>query len=233
METPQTRFGEWLRRQREARGWSLRDLASRSGLSHAYLRLIEYGHDPRSGAPVRPTVETLVAIASGLGMSPEEVILVYLDKQVFYPIKESDELYSKITIPVFEAVVARDPELRHTTPAGWATLELPQDASSQGAYFGVLAPDDSMAYGPQPIRKGWVCIVRRGPVPDGALAVVLVPGEEKALIRRINRQGRQIVMAASDPSVPPMAFPQTRVHILGEVIEVRYRPSQSSGQNPT
>lgn len=225
----QTRFGQWLMMQREARGWSLRDLASRTGLSHAYLRLLERGRDTRSDAPVRPTVETIVALANGLGMPPEEVLSIYLDTQVFYPIKNTDSASSKITIPVYEAVVARDPELRHTDPVRWVTLELPQDGA-QGVYFGLLAPDDSMAHGPHPIRKGWTCIVRRDHVPDGAIAVVLIPGEERALIRRINRQGRQIVMAASDPSIPPTAFPQTRVRVLGEVAEVRYRPTPLPGE---
>lgn len=143
--TSPVQFGEWLRRQREARGWSLRDLASRTGLSHAYLRLIERGYDPRSGAPVRPTVESLVSLANGLGIAPETLFSVYLDSQVYSSLSHSTvNPHQNITIPVYEAVIAHDPELRHTEPIKHITLQLGEEA--RGVYFAMLAPDDSMAY---------------------------------------------------------------------------------------
>jgi transcriptional regulator with XRE-family HTH domain len=44
--TPLTHFGRQLRKERLAHGWSLRDLASRSGLAAPYLSQIENGRRP-------------------------------------------------------------------------------------------------------------------------------------------------------------------------------------------
>lgn len=50
-------LGKFLR---ELRGKeSLRSASRRSGVSHNYLRIVELGVDPRTGAPVNPSPETL------------------------------------------------------------------------------------------------------------------------------------------------------------------------------
>ncbi len=48
---------------------SLRQFAKRCGnISHTQIDSIERGVDPRTGKPVKPTVETLAKIAKGSGM---------------------------------------------------------------------------------------------------------------------------------------------------------------------
>lgn len=56
---------------REKRGdMSLREFAKLCGnISHTQIDSIERGVDPRTGKPVRPTVETLAKIAKGTGVS--------------------------------------------------------------------------------------------------------------------------------------------------------------------
>ncbi len=56
---------------REKRGdMSLRDFAKQCGdISHTQIDSIERGVDPRTGKPVKPTVETLAKIAKGTGVS--------------------------------------------------------------------------------------------------------------------------------------------------------------------
>lgn len=56
---------------REKRGdMSLREFAKLCGnISHTQIDSIERGADPRTGKPVRPTVETLSRIAKGTGVS--------------------------------------------------------------------------------------------------------------------------------------------------------------------
>lgn len=56
---------------REKRGdMSLRDFAKLCGdISHTQIDSIERGVDPRTGKPVKPTVETLAKIAKGTGVS--------------------------------------------------------------------------------------------------------------------------------------------------------------------
>lgn len=49
---------------------SLREFAQRcDGISHTQIDCIERGVDPRTGKPIRPTVETLAKISKGTGVS--------------------------------------------------------------------------------------------------------------------------------------------------------------------
>jgi ribosome-binding protein aMBF1 (putative translation factor) len=43
---PGTHFGRQMRKERIARGWSLREMAARSGISFAHLSMIETGKRP-------------------------------------------------------------------------------------------------------------------------------------------------------------------------------------------
>lgn len=56
-------LGERIRALRDLKGWSLRELSRRSGLSHAMIGHIETGE--RDG-----TIETICQLAEALGVSP-------------------------------------------------------------------------------------------------------------------------------------------------------------------
>jgi len=78
-------LGALLRKLREKE--SLRDVSSRSGVSHSYLGLIEKGVDQRSGKPIKPTPETLKALADAYNYSYEELM-----RKAGY-IQETSEIY--------------------------------------------------------------------------------------------------------------------------------------------
>lgn len=65
-------LGHLLRQLRDRE--SLRDVSSRSGISHTYLGIIEKGIDQRSGNPVKPTPETLKTLAKAYNYSYEELM---------------------------------------------------------------------------------------------------------------------------------------------------------------
>ncbi|MDB5056483.1 MAG: hypothetical protein JWM44_4533 [Bacilli bacterium] len=65
-------LGKLLRKLREKE--SLRDVSSRSGISHTYLGVIEKGIDQRTGNPIKPTPETLKTLAKAYNYSYEELM---------------------------------------------------------------------------------------------------------------------------------------------------------------
>ncbi|QGQ97997.1 XRE family transcriptional regulator [Paenibacillus psychroresistens] len=65
-------LGNLLRQLRDQE--SLRDVSSRSGISHTYLGIIEKGIDQRSGNPVKPTPDTLKTLAKAYNYSYEELM---------------------------------------------------------------------------------------------------------------------------------------------------------------
>ena len=56
-----------LRRWRERRGWSLRDLGKRSGVSYVTVQRIEAGK-------MSPTLDTLEKLATALGITVRDLI---------------------------------------------------------------------------------------------------------------------------------------------------------------
>ncbi|MEB3236987.1 MAG: helix-turn-helix transcriptional regulator [Candidatus Sericytochromatia bacterium] len=65
-------FGEALRREREARGWSLRELARHAGVSFGRLAELERGRDAHTDRPVAPGYRATVKIAAALGQDPAD-----------------------------------------------------------------------------------------------------------------------------------------------------------------
>jgi transcriptional regulator with XRE-family HTH domain len=65
-------IGELLRKLRGKE--SLRDVAERAGISHAYLSLIEKGIDPRTKSPLMPSPETLKGLSRAFNYPFEELM---------------------------------------------------------------------------------------------------------------------------------------------------------------
>lgn len=61
---------------------SLRDAATRIGISHSYLRLLETGRDPRTGKEIKPSAEILKQISKAYRYPYEKLLKVagYIDK---------------------------------------------------------------------------------------------------------------------------------------------------------
>jgi transcriptional regulator with XRE-family HTH domain len=78
-------LGQLLRKLRDHE--SLREVSSRSGISHTYLGVIEKGIDQRSGNPVKPTPETLKTLAKAYNYSYEDLM-----RRAGY-LQESSETY--------------------------------------------------------------------------------------------------------------------------------------------
>lgn len=66
-------IGEYIRKYRGE--ISLRDFADKCGISHTHLDSIEKGIDPRTGKPVKVTVETLKKIANAMNMTINDLLI--------------------------------------------------------------------------------------------------------------------------------------------------------------
>lgn len=66
---------ELLLKIRESKGFSLREAAKRSGLSHSYIDIMEKGIHPKSKSPILPSPESLKAIAKAYNYDYEELMI--------------------------------------------------------------------------------------------------------------------------------------------------------------
>ena len=62
------RLGENVRFRRQGKGWTLSDLAEKSGISKAYISDLE------NGAAGKPNIQYVFAIANALGMTLDELL---------------------------------------------------------------------------------------------------------------------------------------------------------------
>lgn len=69
------KLGKIVSEKRKEKKLSLREAAKEIGISHNYLNIIEKASDPRTGKPLRPTIETIESI----GESFEIPITILLD----------------------------------------------------------------------------------------------------------------------------------------------------------
>lgn len=101
-------IGEYIRKYRG--DLSLREFADKCGISHTHLDSIEKGFDPRTGKPVRVTVETLKKIAKTMGMTINDLLINSGDVKIsdlqFDNAEIADITSDTIQIPVLGTIKA-------------------------------------------------------------------------------------------------------------------------------
>ena len=68
-------IGDFIKQYREQSGMNMQEFADRAGLSKAYISILERNHNPRSGKPPIPSLETIRAVATVIGMDFNELIV--------------------------------------------------------------------------------------------------------------------------------------------------------------
>jgi len=68
-------LGDFIKKNREDKGLSLREFAKRCDLSHSYIDSLEKGYDGKTKKPVSPTLETIEKLAIGLNIMATELFL--------------------------------------------------------------------------------------------------------------------------------------------------------------
>ena len=101
-------IGEYIRNYRGE--MSLREFAEKCGISHTHLDSIEKGYDPRTGKPVRVTVDTLKKIARTMGMTINDLLIQSGDVKIndlqFDNAEFTDISSDTIQIPVLGTIKA-------------------------------------------------------------------------------------------------------------------------------
>lgn len=211
---------------RQLRGDSpLREAAERAGISHTYLSQLEKGEDPRTGKPIRPSVDTLKGLAKAYNYSYEDLLA-----QAGYITPESrggqsgpnpQTLGKGIKIPVLGRVQAGIPIEAIEEIMDYE--EITPEMASQGEYFALLIQGDSME--PR-MKEGDVVIVRKQEdVDSGDIAVVIVNGHD-ATIKRFIKRDNGLLLQATNPAYEPMFFTPEEVRslpvvVVGRVVELR------------
>lgn len=134
-------IGDFIRKYRG--NMSLRDFASKCGISHTHLDSIEKGYDPRNNKPVRVTVDTLKKIAGAMNMSVNDLLLksgeVKVDELIY---DNATPIKTTIKIPIYASIKAGVPiESQHDIIE---YMDVPKDWGKDKLLFGLKISGDSM-----------------------------------------------------------------------------------------
>lgn len=236
-------FGEYLRRKRERKGYSVNQLALYSGVSAAQISRIE------NGVRNAPKPETIFKLAVALDVSSTEMmaaaghiptedpILRGIARSNQNSMKDLTERNRKFIEAALSKMRADDAQkttdvrmvpVLGTIKAGYdlyadqQVIDYKPAAAADvadGEYFYLVVKGDSMIE--DGIKEGMRVLVRRQDwVDEGKIGVVLINGDEATLKRVYHDQYDQIILQASNPKYKPLILSIDDARIQGQVTQV-------------
>lgn len=138
-------IGSYIRKYRG--NVSLRDFAEKCGISHTHLDSIEKGIDPRTGKPVKVTVETLKKIANAMNMTINDLLIKSGDVKVEDLIFDNGTLVDInpdiVKIPVYGTIRAGIPIESQSNIIEY--IDIPKEWTKGGKkFYGLKISGDSM-----------------------------------------------------------------------------------------
>lgn len=182
----------------------MEQFAKKSGISKAYVSILERNYNPVNGKPVVPSLETIKAVSNAIGVDFNDVIAM-LDSNQPVVIREEkstipagfEPLPEMTTIPLVGSIACGTPitaeeniEARIGIPAAW------------NADFALTCKGDSMA--PRYQDGDVVCIRCQPEVENGEIAAVRI-GEE-ATLKRFYQEGETVTLVPVNPAYTPLVY---------------------------
>lgn len=94
-------LGEIVKEYRAKNNLSLREFASKCGMSHSYIAMLESESNSKTGEPMVPTITTINKIARGMGKTIDALIAEADDMLVSLS-KEKETINEKLTLEEYE-----------------------------------------------------------------------------------------------------------------------------------
>lgn len=194
-------LGELIKEYRTENGMSMDQFAQRSGLSKAYVSVLERNYNPVNGKPVVPSLETIKAVSLAIGKDFNDVIAlldgnqpVQLNTSIpsgFQPLPQMDR------VPRVGRIACGEPILAEENIEGYDRVPHKWNAD-----FTLICKGDSMA---PKIKDGDIVAIRSQPdVENGEIAAVLI--ETEATLKRVFLFKDHIELRAENPSFPSIVL---------------------------
>ena len=198
--------------------------AEKSGISKAYISLLEKNRHPKTGKPISPSIQCIKQVADAIGMNFDDLFKTLEGNVTVSSAPNYPAAYAPPTrIPVLGSVPAGIPIEAIQDIIDYE--EIDSDIAAKGEYFALKIKGDSME--PR-ICEGDVVIVRKqDDVESGDIAIVMVNGND-ATIKRLLKYQDGIRLMPSNPTYDPIYFTNQEilekpVKVIGKVIENRQK----------
>ncbi|EJW14132.1 helix-turn-helix domain-containing protein [Paenibacillus alvei] len=191
------RVGDIIRQLRKERKMTQGELARKLGVAPTAVSAWERNEN-------RPLMDKLSIIADIF----EVPLTRFFESEEFGGNTSSD----MIRLPIVGRISCGNGILAFEDVSGYEPT--PTEWLNGGEYFYLRAQGDSMS-GAR-IYEGDLLLIRKQPeVENGEIAVVLI-GEE-AVLKRVYRNGDQLVLQSENPNYPPIFAPPTEAKVIGKL----------------
>ena len=214
-------LGDIIKEYRALHSLSMDAFSEKSGISKAYISLLEKNKHPKTGKPIAPSVQCIKQAADGMGMD-FDILFKRIDGNITLDTEEKNTTSKKgFTINVLGRVAAGIPI--EAVEDIIDTEEITEEMAATGEFFGLKIHGDSME--PR-ICEGDVVIVRQqNDAENGEIIIATVNGTD-ATCKRLRKYRDGIELVSLNPSYKPMFFSMEEiaskpVRIIGKVVELR------------
>lgn len=212
-------LGEYIKNYRMEHSMSMDDFAKKSGISKAYISLLEKNKHPKTGNPIAPSVESIRKAATGMNMDFDALFKMIDGNVSLSPISELVDSYPNIRpigtqrFPVLGSVACGEPVYMDEQ------RELYVDSTiSVQADFVLIAKGDSMINAR--IHDGDIVFIHKQEVVEnGEIAVVAI--DDEATLKRFYKYADMVVLRSENPAYKDMVYtPEDHkdVRILGKAV---------------
>jgi repressor LexA len=213
-------LGQIIKSYRKANNMSMKDFATASGLSKAYIGILESGVNPRTKKPVIPSTPTIKKVAKAIYMDFYE-LFSKLDDDVV--LGDDDKTVAAIPIPILGKVAAGIPIETIENIIGYE--EISEKLAKTGDFFALRVKGDSME--PR-ICEGDVLIVRKQENAVSGDIVIAMVNDDDATCKRYVKYSDEIRLIAFNKKYEKMIFTnedlkKNPVKIIGKVVENRQK----------
>lgn len=235
-------LGDLIKKYRNENNLSMAEFASKSGLSKAYISLLEKNKNPKTGKEITPSIDVIKKVSDAIGMNfdevfssidsttkiiiPRKAIEVFVnDKAEKEFIKTAMNIILENTFPVPQTkkvpllgtIACGEPILATENIESYVDMD-----SDVHADFALRCQGDSMINAR--IMDGDIVFIRKqDKVENGEIAAVLMDDctESNATLKRVYVSDDKIRLCAENPNYQDMIFfeeDMNKVRIIGKAI---------------
>lgn len=217
-------LGEIIKEYRASHSLSMDSFSEKSGISKAYISLLEKNRHPKTGKEIAPSIQCIKQAADGMNMD-FNALFNMLDGNVSLDDTLSVEhlpLRKGYTINVLGRVAAGLPIEAIENIID--TEEISEEMARTGEYFGLQIHGDSME--PRMYEGDIVIVRKQNDAESGDIVIAMVNGND-AVCKRLQKYAGYIsLISLNSAKYEPMIYSsedieKKPVKIIGKVVELR------------
>lgn len=215
-------LGDIIKEYRKKNALSMDAFSDKSGISKAYISLLEKNKHPKTGKAIAPSIQCIKQAADGMGMDFNVLFEMIDGDVVLHEVKKHAPKRTKgITIKVLGRVAAGVPI--EAVEDVIDTEEITEELAATGDFFGLQIHGDSME--PRMCEGDVVIVRQQDDAESGDVIIAMVNGDE-ATCKRLRKYRDGIELISNNPAYAPMFFSNEEiiskpVKIIGKVVELR------------